>query len=380
MIGKRSKDNWQVNKSGHIYFCLLTSLNSFLLPSFHLNAQVANNNIHESSALEVDAKPLFSTTDKSTVEWDCINRKLTERCLIYHNDQWFTFTPNQSGTLFLNVLNQQCRKKFGVQVLVIEGNPCETSSYKLLHCESFTNQSDTFIKLDLMKADKPYLINIDGFLADVCGFEIQVGTKPIGLPHKAVSLNTLHLSVTQSKNIVTLNWSAPQSVTDSVEYFEIYRQATNEFKNKRLSAVPIQFNALGIPVKEYSFTDTLTQHDTYTYLVVGVQAASKIILDKKQITFYPTYKKGREYVVKVPLPFTKKGDVDFLIINAANDQVLFKKVCVACKDQEVEVDLTDAVKRGILRFWIKVFHTKTKEKFQYTYYVNKQGEVVMKTN
>jgi hypothetical protein len=343
-----------------------------------LLSSTSYHNISESPALLVDATPLLSTTDKSTVEWGCINKKLTERCLIYHNDQWFTFTPDQSGTLFLNVSNQQCRKKFGVQVLVIEGNPCETISYKLLHCESFTNQSDTFIRLNSMKAGTPYLINIDGFLADVCGFEIQVATKPIGLPHKSASLDTLGLSVTQNKNIVTLNWLAQQGITDSVLHFEIYRQAANEFKSKKLSIVPIQFNALGTPVAEYSFTDTLTQYEAYTYLVVGVQMLGKNVLDKKQVVFYAEREKDKQYVAKVPLNFKKKGDVDFLVINAINDQVLYSGTCINCNKELVDVDITQYVLAGLTKFSIQTVQPKTRTKYQHAFVVDEWGNVIKK--
>ncbi len=348
----------------------------FLLSYSYSKAQVVNNNSSESSTLFVDAEPLFSTTDKSTVEWACINKKLTERCLIYHNDQWFTFIPTQSGALFLNVSNQQCKKKFGVQVLVIEGNPCETSSYKLLHCESFTNQSDTFIRLDSMKAGSSYLINIDGFLADVCGFHIQVATKPIGLPHKATSLDTLHLSSTQNKNIITLNWSVQPTLADSTQHFEIYRQAEKEFRNKKLATIPIQFNALGTALTQYSLTDTLTEYNAYTYLIVGVHAQGKSILDKKRIVFHA--EKDRRYVAKIPLHFTKKGDVDFLVINALNDQVLYRATCIECEKERIDVDLTHYVLAGITTFSIQTIQLKTRTKSQHTFVLDEWGNFINK--
>jgi hypothetical protein len=229
-----------------------------------------------------------------------------------------------------------------------------------------------------MKAGTPYLINIDGFLADVCGFEIQMATKPTGLPHKAISLDTLNLSSTQNKNIVTLNWSVQPTLADSVLQFEVYRQAEKEFRNQKLSAIPIQFNALGTALTHYSLTDTLTEYDTYTYLIVGVQALGKSILDKKRVVFYDEKQKEKRYVAKVPLNFKKKGDVDFLVINAINDQVLYSGTCINCDKQRIDVDLTQYVLVGFTTFSIQTTQPKTRIKSQHVFVLDEWGNVIKK--
>ncbi|MFN8845113.1 MAG: hypothetical protein ACK57K_07980, partial [Chryseotalea sp.] len=154
----------------------------FLFSSIVLQAQVSNNNISSLIKLELHAPPYASHTQHNTVEWNCINKKLTEKCLVYHNDQWFSFIPNNDKIVYLNVGKQICKNKYGVQVLVLRGNPCEKLSYELIHCESFTNQSDTYIALRNLIANETYLINIDGFLGDLCSFEIAISDKPKGLP------------------------------------------------------------------------------------------------------------------------------------------------------------------------------------------------------
>ena len=99
-------------------------------------AQVSNNSIDKRLGLVLDANPIASTTAESSVEWNCINKSLTSKCLVYHNDQWFDFVVDKAGRYFLNVSAQQCRERQGVQAIVIEGNPCENkniSNFKLYH-------------------------------------------------------------------------------------------------------------------------------------------------------------------------------------------------------------------------------------------------------
>jgi hypothetical protein len=98
-------------------------------------AQVTNNNIQNGSQLVLDAAYTPSSTDHATVEWDCINRSLkaiTHKCLIYHNDQWFTFNATQSGKYYLNIALKRCRDSKGIQAIVLQGNPCITKQYEIL--------------------------------------------------------------------------------------------------------------------------------------------------------------------------------------------------------------------------------------------------------
>src|ERR1044071_3342301 len=96
-------------------------------------AQVANDNIEGRLQLDLN-KPFHSSTAGANVQWKCINKALTNKCLVYHNDQWFSFTVAQSGNYFINIGAQQCRDSKGVQMIIIEGNPCEVATYKILEC------------------------------------------------------------------------------------------------------------------------------------------------------------------------------------------------------------------------------------------------------
>jgi hypothetical protein len=371
-------------KRSSSYCVQLSLLLSAMFMSMTMSAQVSNNNIHQSSFLILDAAPIESTTDQSTVEWACINKKLTAKCLIYHNDQWFTFTSPIGGKLFLNVGNQQCKKKFGVQVLVIEGNPCEKETYKLLHCESFTDQNDTFITIDSVEANKPYLINIDGFLGDICSFDIQLATKPKGYPLKQQPLDTLQLEGKLQENIVVLNWRIDEGLREELEAFEVHRQLSTEFKGELLKEIALQFNAQGKSLDHYQYQDTLQQHGTYVYDIVGISknGEQRQLLDRKRIGFWPNsvYKSRPSLVASVPLSFKKKSDVDLLIMNKLSGEVLFQRTCAACSDQDLSIDLSNEVLRGVQHFRIEVYHLRSKSRVAYNYHVSHDGLLLVREN
>src|SRR3954465_1716422 len=139
-----------------------------VITSLVVAAQVENNSFKDRIHLVADAPLRHSTTAKATVEWACVNKALTNKCLVYHNDQWFYFTLEAAGNYYLNISGQKCRDKRAVQVLIIEGNPCETPNYRILECVSRGLQSDVFIPLQSLRAKTLYLVNIDGFLGDYC--------------------------------------------------------------------------------------------------------------------------------------------------------------------------------------------------------------------
>src|SRR5687767_457050 len=124
-------------------------MKAFLLSILLLFAAVAfshvtNNRIENRISLGLDAEPFTSFTTNSDVQWDCINRALTNTCLVYHNDQWFTITPPTIGPYFINIHNQSCRKLYGVQLVILEGDPCKTDSYQLKQCVPFSDQADFY--------------------------------------------------------------------------------------------------------------------------------------------------------------------------------------------------------------------------------------------
>ena len=69
----------------------------------------------------------------------------------------------------------------GVQIVVLQGEPCHVETYEILTCVSLANQDDIYIELNSLQTQQNYYINIDGYLHDYCGFEIEVSQYAKGL-------------------------------------------------------------------------------------------------------------------------------------------------------------------------------------------------------
>ena len=189
--------------------CLLLTL---LFCSTAALSQVSNNEIKYRLKLKLDDPWFQSSTNNASVEWDCINKKLTSTCLVYHNDQWFTIVPPLTGSYYINISNQKCQNLQGVQIVVLEGDPCKIDSYQLKMCVSYTDQSDMFVKMDSLIGGKEYLVNIDGFLGDQCDYRIQFSSVNKGIPVQIRTLKQMPLKVAQTDSVISLNWSIPDSL------------------------------------------------------------------------------------------------------------------------------------------------------------------------
>lgn len=350
----------------------------FLLSPFAF-AQVVNDKIDNRIELRLDSAPVYSNTHKATVEWGCINKALTNSCLVYHNDQWFYFTPTDSGKQYLNITNQQCKNFKGVQVVVIEGNPCETSTYNLIHCTSFTDQNDTFIELDSLKPGVPYLVLIDGFLGDQCDFQIQFSTRKAGFPIHRKSMDTLSLDLEQDSHLVLLNWSANQVQLEELNYFEIFRQRVNTPKAMELAKVSISTNALGRHIEHYAYTDSLSEPGLYVYQVIGVtkSGADRIILDESRVSFFPAQqiKSVEERIIQFPVDFS--GAVEIVVADAIKGTALFGTTIKADQNRIVPLDVTPFVNRGYRFFRVKAVHVKSRNVFTQTYALNEEGDWIV---
>jgi hypothetical protein len=307
-----------------------------------------------------------------------LTERFTNSCLVYHNDQWFYFTPTDSRKQYLNITNQQCKNFKGVQVVVIEGNPCETQTYQLIHCTSFTDQNDTFIELDSLKPGVQYLVLIDGFLGDQCDFEIQFGTRPSGIPVHRNSRDTLSLRVEQDRHLVNLQWGANQPQLDELDHFEIFRQQINAPKAVELVEISISTNALGTHMEHYAYTDSLSEPGLYVYQVIGVTKSGneRILLDETRVEFFPI--KTRKIIERViQFPVTFSGPVEIVVSDAIKGTALFGTTIKADQNRIVPLDVTPFVNRGYRFFRVKAVHVTSRNVFTQTYGLNDEGEWIV---
>lgn len=343
-----------------------------------LHAQ-GNNNIEERIKLNLDAPFVSSSTASATVQWKCINKKLTAKCLVYHNDQWFYFTPPSSGKHYINVINQNCKNLKGVQVLVIEGNPCETNTYKLLHCTSFTDQNDTFIELDSLKPGLEYLINIDGFLGDNCEFEIQFATIPVGFPHNKIKLDTVSLTTHVDHQKIFLQWETSQRQLDDLIQFELFRMNTLAAKAVMVAVVPTLTNTLGKHIETYNYSDSLAEVGPYIYRIMGVEKSTRrrVLMDEIRIGFYPKYESEViKHVVNMPVNFPFAGEVEIVVLDALTNIVLFGSRIEDGRNVIVPLDLTRHVNQGHSYFRISAKHIKSRNVISETFALGQHGEFI----
>jgi hypothetical protein len=332
-----------------------------LFISYPAIAQVSNNNIGNLLPLTLNTAPVISHTQHNTVEWSCINKKLTEKCLVYHNDQWFSFTPRTKKTVYLNVGQQICKNKYGVQVFILKGNPCEKETYQLLHCESFTNQSDTYIELKDLQENTQYLINIDGFLGDLCSFSIAVADKPLGIP-TASQLKKVKNTITTSAqdSVLTLSWHLPMVLNDSISYFEVFKKKETEKKFNLVNTHSSFSNARGKQQQLYTITDTLKEFGEYRYLVLGVSPDDKTRWQIGEFIF-SNRERIVQYFLNIDNPFNRKDDLTLTVIDATTGRILKHNYCEACIQKNFLFNAKLWLETGTTRFKVLLTNNKTKK-------------------
>lgn len=324
-----------------------------LLVCIRVSAQVSNNNIEERLHIEL-GKPVHSSTAGASVQWKCINKKLTDKCLVYHNDQWFSFSVERPGNYFINIASQKCRDSKGVQMIVIEGNPCETSTYKILECIPQIRTEDVFVELASLRANVQYLVNIDGFLGDFCEFSIELAGKPKGLPRKDVDLDTLDIDSRLENKVVTMKWSIAENLAKEIREFKIFRNSNliTEFGTSR--------NAYGQAKNTFQFVDTLTTPGTYKYNIYGIRERDDmpLLLSARQFTLNQEAPREPKMIMKIlPLRLMfKENDVFQLrLYNYDGDHLLWSHKGESQGEGELfMIDPAPYVEYGLRKFQLLI--------------------------
>lgn len=341
----------EVKKAKSIAFVLMIS-------ALSVTGQGLNNSIFSKSELILNTSSTSSTAN-NTVEWNCINKSLTQKCLVYHNDQWFHFTPERDGKLYINISAQVCRDSRGVQMIVIEGNPCEIQTYRILKCIPKIYQNDVFVELDSLKARALYLINIDGYLGDFCKFDITLSDKPKGLPHQHAAVQALNFKTTETELGVELRWEATDQQLEEIARFEIYRQKSGDVKAIRIAEASTRSNALGKHDRNYFQLDTVYTAGNYRYTILAVKKTDeeRIVLDESTINFQPFV----ECIAELSLTFERKGSLQISIMDPDRSRTLHTFSYDYLQDQRLPIDLSHYALTGTRRFWIRVRHDRLKE-------------------
>lgn len=330
-----------------------------------LFAQVSNNQIENRLELTLDSGWVNSSTHHATVEWNCIHKALTNKCLIYHNDQWFVIRPEADGKYYLNISTTKCRDSRGIQVTVIEGHPCEVDTYIILHCIPQIKEDEVFVVLDSIKAGVTYLVNIDGFLGDFCDFQIAFSSQAQGIPVTPAQQTVTESSVHQQDSIVTLSWQVPNTTALHLTHFAIYRKFERDKSSTAVTTVPIKRNALGIAENQYQVTDTLVTPGKYRYTVYShALREAPMLLAEEKVLYVRTLLKSTlpPYTIVFPLYCPKAGNVRVDIYNSVSEQwvgSVSRKVTKG--NNNLLLDLSPWVGRGVFFYKIVVFGNSIKE-------------------
>ncbi len=319
-------------------------------------AQVSNDSIE--NRLELTLNQWHSSrTDDCTVQWNCVNEVLTGKCIEYHNDQWFTFQVPNTGSYYMNIARQACRDVRGVQLVVIDGIPCQTATYKILACVSLASQDDIYVQLDSLQPGREYLLNVDGYLHDYCRFEIQGSGQPKGFPMNQAERSTTEAHLEQ--NILTLSWKADEETAAQVQTFRVFRRSQQESSFALLKMIPLEKNAFGAFRESYSVRDTLLKTGTWFYKITGTAPDGKILLigEYQQVV---TPRNLTSNYLTLPLPYRKKTSVTILIYEAEN-KTLLEKMAVTVKEtnQELRYFAGYLLEKGVRTVLVKTIDNKT---------------------
>ena len=300
-------------------------------------AQVPNDNIENRRVLRLEETVTSSTTG-CTVQRSCVDERLTGKCIEYHNDQWFEFTPKTPGRYFINIGGQKCRDVRGVQLVVLTGQPCQPATYRVLSCTSLGTQDDVFVTLDSLRAGQPYLLDVDGYLKDFCQFTLQVSQMATGMPVSYFPPSPTRLLPTASR-VVELSWIVPDSLAGTPGC-RVMRREIHQYRSTEVRYVPVSRDTYGRPETSYAVADTLPGSGIYDYQVVTTRPDSGPAAARLRQWWYAygtaatmplpgTVPANRTDVVTLPLrKYPNKARLSIIITDPANGRVLLARQLV----------------------------------------------------
>jgi hypothetical protein len=348
------------------------------MPAF---AQVANNNIENRSKLELH-EPLQSSTNGADVQWKCINKALTNKCLVYHNDQWFTFSVDKDGDYFINIASQKCRDSKGVQMILIEGNPCEMASYRILECIPQIRTEDVFVQVPKLKAKTPYLVNIDGVLGDYCSFNIELSDKPKGLPRVPVNLDTLEVNSRLENRVVSIEWTVNEEIAKDLSVFKVFKQK-DRTPSGLVEEINLGRNTIGQANNSYRFTDTLSTAGAYRYDIYGIRESDDmpLLLSQSKFTYHLKQVAGEQKAVVKLLPvrlkFSENEHFQLRLYNHDGDELLWKHDGESQGEGELfMIDPQPYTQYGLRKFQVLVLDANSKTVEEIYFRVDNNGNVI----
>ena len=320
-----------------------------------VNSQaVKNDSIKYARQLFPDAPSVASTSRNCTVEWDCVDKKTMIGQITLHNDQWFSFTTDTAGTYYLNITNQVCRDEHGLQVLIIDGQPCNPPTYKYRAIHSRLTLENFYYSIESLEARHTYLVSIDGLLGDFCDFNLGISHTPPDYALYAVKdVMAVHLLDGER---VLLEWEIPHSIADSISDFTVLKKADNG-KYQRAASFPLNLNAHGEPTMKYNLWDSLKTYGDFSYRITAQSPEGKnYLLKDVNFSYFPNNKfsEGNQFVYKSK--FKGYKELTFKLQDLATGKMLKTLSFKNEKGREYAFDFSRQKNLGIKRIKIIVIY------------------------
>lgn len=293
----------------------------FVIINLPVVGQSDNDNMENAEELRI-GEFVDSFTDGNTIQRDCIDESLTDKCIKYHNDQWFTFNSGEFTSLYINISNQNCRDLYGVQLIALEGELCQPETYSILNCISLATQDDIFVTLNDLKQHQKYWLIIDGYLHDFCKFDIEVSETPMGLSSEEVDV--IQTSSASDENIINLSWHIPDSAAHEVKNVHILKRSRGEFRYYPLDTVGVSYNAYGSMKNDYHYADTLIRSGQYHYRVVIEDGQGHHYLNSQYTykIYNPRYASSDNNTIELSLDYRRYTSVTVLMLNAKTQELV----------------------------------------------------------
>jgi hypothetical protein len=263
-----------------------------------------------------------------------------------------------------------------VQMIVIEGNPCQVSTYTILECISQIRTEDVFVELASLKANTQYIVNIDGFLGDFCEFNIELSDKPKGLPRADVDLDTLKIDSKIEAKVITMKWTIDEQMAEDLNEFKIVRNSSV------VAELNLGRNAYGLRNNEYEFVDTLKKEGTYKYNIYGVRSSDNIplLLSQRKFTLEPEHIPQKTTVAKVlplRLMFHEHDLFHLRLYNYDGDHLLWKHDGEAQGEGELfMIDPQPYVEYGLKKFQLLVLDGEGNKIEEIYFRVDNSGGII----
>ena len=285
---------------------------------------------------------------------ECLNRQIEHKCITYHNDQWFQFALPENKKYYINISNQACKDVDGVQLVVIDGEPCKPETYKSLGCVSLGTQDDIYFTFDSLKTNYNYLLLVDGYLEDYCKFEIEISDLPKG---KHYSENHKKINHKLEKDVVNFAWVVNDFEANQFEDYYVYKRESKAKKSTIIDVINHEKDSYGQNKLVYSTLDTLQKTGLYFYEVYiqkmnqerALVGSFKVDFDKREVE-----EKFTNYHLILSRTYKKSSALEVVVEDKLTNRIVLSRETAPSRDHQLRYYLKPALDQGITQFKITI--------------------------